>query len=290
MPTYTRTKVRATLSQDDYDDICNMYEAKIPAKDIVSKYGIHRTTLPKIYKRMRGISGSLLPQIRNPEYFRNIDSHEKAYFLGFITADGCIVDNSARDATDRLMINIHEKDRVIIDRLHAVLDMDHKVYEIPSKNQVALAVTHKGICDDLRQYGLDYRKSLTMPNIWPMIPEEFRDSFALGYNDGDGCILIKSYNYTTKGGVTRKYSFPGFSIAGTLDFLKGFADNFQVKDAKIRLKNSIHELAIDKRADFWKVYDRIYANADKTVHLERKRNVINRLNQDQTISSPVVAS
>lgn len=286
----TPAKVPIILSQDDYDDICNMYEAKIPARDIVAKYGIHRTTLPKIYKRMRGISGSLIPQMRNPDYFQVIDSHEKAYFLGFIAADGCIVDNSARNATDRLMINIHKKDRVVIERLHEVLALDHKVYEIPSKDQVALAVTHKGICDDLRQYGLDYRKSLMMPNIWPLIPGEFRDSFALGYIDGDGCILIKSYTYVAKKGDVRKYSFPGFSIAGTLEFLKGFADNFQVKDAKIRLKNSIHELAIDKRSDFWKVYDRIYANADKTVHLERKRNVINRLNQDQTISSPAIAT
>lgn len=283
---YTTENAGKTLSQDDRDEICRLYEAGTPAREIVAKYGIHRTTLPKIYKRTRGITRSLQPQVCNPRYFQTIDSHEKAYFVGFIAADGCIVDTH-EGRGDRFVMNIHEKDRVVVDRLKEVLQLEHPIYEIADKDQVTIAFTSQELCDDLRLYGMGYRKSLVLGNLFPLVPEEFRDSFALGYNDGDGCILVKKTLYTSSKGYHRTYENPAFSICGTREFLYGFAEHFDLASTVIVLRKSIYALDINRRDDFWKVYDRLYANADKTVHLARKRNVINRLEQVQTISSSV---
>lgn len=268
-----------TLNKDDCDDICNMYEAGIPACEIVEKYGIHRTTLPKIYKRHRGITRSLIPKVNHLRYFQSITSHEKAYFLGFIAADGCIVDNSARGGPDSFAINIHKKDRVILDKLKDVLEMEHGIYEISSKDQVAIRFTNQIFCDDLKQYGLNYRKSLTMPNILPLIPIEYRDSFILGYLDGDGWITIKRIKYKSPKGYEKIYSDPSMGFCGTKEFLQGIAEHLGITNPRISLKknNSIHALTICARNDFWRVYDRIYKNSNRTVHLERKKNVINQI-------------
>lgn len=283
----TTTNAGKQLRQDDCDEICRLYDAGVPTHEIVERFGVHRTTIPKLYKRTRGVTRSLQPQIGNPRYFQTIDTHEKAYFLGFIAADGCIVDHSNTGANDALAVNIKADDRIILDRLKEALQLEHDVYDVKGKTQVALRVTSQVICDDLRQYGLDYRKSLTMPNILPLIPEAFRDSFSLGYNDGDGCILIKETPYTSPKGHTKVYCNPAFTICGTREFLLGLAEHFSLVSTVLVSKRSIFTLDINRREDFWKVYSRMYANADQTVHLARKRNVINRLEQVQTISSSV---
>jgi hypothetical protein len=46
----------------------------------------------------------------NHSYFENIDSEDKAYFLGFIYADGSIVTNGR----NTLYIVIHTKDQHIL--------------------------------------------------------------------------------------------------------------------------------------------------------------------------------
>lgn len=168
--------------------------------------------------------------------------------------------------------------------MRVALQLEHPLYEIKAKNQVAIRVTCQELCDDLKQYGLGYRKSLTMGNIFPLIPEEFRDSFALGYNDGDGCIYIKTSKYfTKKRGVEKIYSYPAFGICGTKEFLLGFAEHFNLSNISIVNHRSIQGLHINSRDDFWKVYHRLYANAP--ICLARKRDVVNSFLQDQTISS-----
>lgn len=283
MNTLSTKNAGKSLTKEKCDEICKLYESGVPAREIVEKYGIHRTTLPKIYKRYRGITRSLIPQVLNPRYFQTIDTHTKAYFVGFIAADGCIVDHSNTGGNDALAINILEKDRIVLDTLKDELQLEHQIYDIANKGQVALRVTHQQLCDDLKQYGLGYRKSLTMPNIFPLIPEEFRDSFALGYMDGDGCIYAKKTRYKSIKGYTRVYEGPSFSICGTPEFLLGFANHFGLKRITMVKNKSIHNLHINRLEDFSKVYFRLYANSP--IWLERKKSVVYRFLQDQTISS-----
>lgn len=278
-------KHRPPLSQDDYNDICCMYEAKTPPGEICEKYGIHRSTLPKMYKRVRGITASLLPSRGNERYFQKLDSHEKAYFLGFIAADGCIVDNKNTHKSDTLAINIHEKDRAILDRFREAVGFEHAIHIISGKHQVGLKYNSQAMCDDLRQYGLGYRKSLTMPNILPLIPKRYRDAFVLGYNDGDGCILLKKTVYRSPKGYTKLYINPAFSICGTFDFLMGLAEHLQLKSIVITENKSIHVLSINRKDDFYSTYLRIYSNSADIPCLARKRDVIFSMKQVETISS-----
>lgn len=50
----------------------------------------------------------------NKDYFERIDSKDKAYFLGLLYADGCN-SISATQGQCTIVINLHEKDRSILD-------------------------------------------------------------------------------------------------------------------------------------------------------------------------------
>ena len=63
------------------------------------------------------------------------------------------------------------------------------------KNSAKLQYTDRHTYDNLIKYGVledKSHKDFHMPNI----PNEYINSFILGYFDGDGCITIKSTGYS----------------------------------------------------------------------------------------------
>lgn len=275
-------------------EIVKLYQEGISSNEIALRFGLNRTTIPKVIKRELGLE-SLHPFKGNQTYFKVIDTHLKAYFLGFITADGCIVDHSNTSKVDELAINIHEKDSQVLETLSRELGRETPIYKVPSKNQVALRLTSQTMCDDLKQYGLGYRKSLTLPNIFPLIPNEFHGSFTLGYFDGDGWITQHRTPYKGTGRVS-----PGATIGfcGTREFLHGIASAAELQQYSIRFKmgssegsiNGIFNLEFASKSELNRMYHFMYQ--DCPFYLLRKHdqflpyieNSVVVINQDQTIS------
>ncbi len=300
MTTNTRQKSirqnkRERLSEETKLLILSKYESGISAKDIAYELGLNDTTIPKIVKKLKGVK-SLIPYQGNTDYFDKIDSHQKAYYLGFIAADGCIVDNKNTSRVDTLSINIHEKDRFVLEKFSEDLQREAKLYLVPSKSQVSIRFQNQHICDALKSYGLGYRKSLTLPNIVQNIPKEYRCSFILGYFDGDGWASIYITKYKDK-----SYSCLNIGFCGTENFLKGIAEEIGLKTYSIRhspgtTKNStngIYNLTFASKLEVNKVYRYMYTG--RTIYFKRKHDKFIQfiipdedyqklLNQDQTIS------
>lgn len=57
----------------------------------------------------------------NLEYFKIIDSNNKAYLLGFIAADGALV-KGVNTSSTTLTLTIHRKDKIILDLLKRELN------------------------------------------------------------------------------------------------------------------------------------------------------------------------
>jgi len=62
----------------------------------------------------------------NKDYFEKIDSEEKAYWLGFIYADGYVVFNE-KTRSYELGIEIHKKDEYLLEMLNKSLGNSHKI-------------------------------------------------------------------------------------------------------------------------------------------------------------------
>lgn len=277
----------------DYDKILELAELGNSPYQIAKILNVNKISVNSMLNKQ---GKYFAPKHENIRLFNICDSHVKAYFLGFIAADGALVDNG--NSSIVLTITIHRKDVHLLERLKYEFQSNIKIQRITTKmshtdknkDHVRLAISNKGLTEDLYQYGITPRKSLTMPNIIPNIPKEFRKSFILGYFDGDGSVMYQTQPKIKK---NKTYLPHGLSIGirGTKEFLQGIVDELGINHYTIRY-DTTHYLFFSKKTEIVKFFD-CYKNVD--IFLPRKRDrFIERLShpswskfiQVQTISLP----
>jgi hypothetical protein len=121
------------------------------------------------------------------DYFKRVHTKEKAYWLGFLFADGFITRTSR--GTVQIGIKLAQKDEDTIDRFCECLGLDkgRKQYLTGEggKKQVRIIFACKKISNDLLKQGLTFRKSRIIE--YPHLPQRNLDlAFLLGFYDGDG--------------------------------------------------------------------------------------------------------
>lgn len=161
----------------------------------------------------------------NEHIFDCIDTEEKAYWLGFLFADGYIC-NVTEESKKRYLLEIS---LAICDVNHLykfATFLQHKNPHITISDtnyggkRCRFNVANKHLWETLKSYGCVPNKSLILkfPEITIFKSPELIRHFMRGYFDGDGCIS-RSINKTTV--VLR------MELIGTIDFLKQW-DTFAV--------------------------------------------------------------
>lgn len=126
------------------------------------------------------------PQL-NEEYFAHIDSTEKAYWLGFILADGniCHIDTYSV----RFTLSLATKDEAHLDAfIQAIGANPEKKRARRSHNstQAAVCISNRTFCEHLIRAGCVPRKSKVVR--FPTLPDSLAQALLLGYFDGDGTL------------------------------------------------------------------------------------------------------
>lgn len=141
----------------------------------------------------------------NENFFEVIDSEIKAYLLGFIFADGCVIERhrGGKDSHEYgLKVNVAEKDKNIIFLLQQFISPYTRVRIKKEsitergylrKPQYEISFYSKKLFTDLCNLGCYPRKTY-LENHIPDIPEGLKIHFIRGYFDGDGCAC----NYLKK--------------------------------------------------------------------------------------------
>ena len=135
----------------------------------------------------------------NEAFFSVIDTEEKAYILGFIAADGGITDNQTYG---RLSLGVHPRDRDILERILTCLQSDTAIRERTTSQwpRVDVQIYSRRLVQDLRQYGIVPRKSLTL--AYPALPKHLERHYIRGLWDGDGHISRHDFCLTGSQGTT----------------------------------------------------------------------------------------
>ena len=243
------------------EDIINSYNNGIGAYTLAKKYNVYEQRIYTFLKQNNiKIRGKKQLGI-NLNYFNNIDSNKKAYILGFIAADGSIVKTDSKIYSSyQLSISLNNKDISILEMIKEELEAESIIRDI-GRNQVRFITAKKEIIADLFKYGIEPKKSLTMKNIIPLIPKEFRYAYIRGYFDGDGSIFTA--NIGGKYPHQQKY----VSIRGTKEFLQGILDELSF-DCNISFSNGTHMLRFGNKKYIQEFKEYIYTNSE--FHLKRK--------------------
>jgi len=267
--------------------------------EIAEKLNLNKISVSSYTTQKLGLSFSRTYNIDKPDYFKVIDSHMKAYWLGFICADGYLVNNPSKV----IGIQITESDKCVLEAFKTAIGSDMPLRHIKkrklkvkdkiytSKPCSRLHIGNKQMFDDLVNLGLTENKSKTLSNILDNIDYQYRDAFIVGYSDGDGSVLLPSPNGKVKPSTGVLY--PSHSVhvnmRGTEDLLTGIHKHLELSNNITFHKT--HILHISSKKDIIR-YLSCYNNLN--FFLERKFNkLISRLNhhsfnkliQVQTISS-----
>jgi intein-encoded DNA endonuclease-like protein len=128
----------------------------------------------------------------NHSYFSLIDSEKKAYWLGFLFADGCV---RKTKSGSQLVLKLSIKDYDHLFKFKNDLCSEHKIVYSTSKtttkkgkdsfsNNCLIRISSNELVDDLINQGCHPKKTFTIDV--PKIDEKYYKDFIRGYYDGDG--------------------------------------------------------------------------------------------------------
>lgn len=220
--------------------------------------------------------------IFNEDYFEVIDTEEKAYWLGFIAADGYIHKNH-NEVNITLSIRDENHLKKFLKCLNHssvnVLTYRKQAYssEYKETEKVTLRLSSKKMNTDLRKFGLDNNKSSTLKPI--IISDELKHHMIRGFFDGNGGVC---YNKVTdKRGKTIKIKYiPRIIFSGTHDFLKFINESLPVQCKTILWdKRTKDSYVLDYRSitRYKQIQD--YLFKDASIWLDRKKEKFDLINK-----------
>lgn len=194
------------------------------------------------------------------EYFSTIDTKQKAYFIGFTVADGCLVTPGKglerlafmQKDTDQAVLHCLKEECGATTSVNLSQTFDKRTQKVYSR--AALFINAKGIFEVLGKYGIHPRKSFTADKFLHTIPEEFRAAALLGLWDGDGCWTKLSQSRRPNSGVRVSLRGTAPIIEETIEFL-GLTNFSITKDYEF-----VHRLNVWNQEEVLKVYNALYSD------------------------------
>lgn len=238
---------------------------KIGVAECAKMFGIHRTTLGQhILKRDPDYNSRRRYSI-DEHFFDNIDTEEKAYILGYFTADGCI-----KSKPGEIKIALSTKDIDILEKMRQAMKNEKPLRiatesdsAFRSENEIAeMVISCAKMYRALEDCGFSPQKT-HYEVFCNKVPKNLYHHYIRGIFDGDGW-----FSYTLKNG-TKEIGFGmGQSILDSIRdvFCRiGVSEKYTVLPYK-----SIFRYRITSTKDVKKIFDYLYKDA--TIFLKRKHD------------------
>lgn len=196
------------------------------------------------------------------DFFKVIDTPDKAYILGWIYSDGNVMKKG------KIRISIQEGDKHILEEIKNKMKYTGEImYKKPKnsrcKPQSLLNIDRVDMAYDLIKLGAVPNKSLilTFPTS-EQVPEHLLNHFIRGVFDGDGSISIKKNKYLSCA-ITSTFSFCN-SLSNYLSTIGINATNFYYR----KPTKPTGSLFFGRKEDVIKFLNWMYKDAD--IKLNRK--------------------
>ena len=232
-------------------EICNIFNIKAPEtiRRVLKKNGVK-------------VVGFRNKFPLNENYFENIDSNEKAYWLGMLYADGNI-----SNYDNEVALSLKDKEHVEKFK-EAIGAINHHIIHIVDNRWKSKCHIYKvyfkcsKLKQDLIKWGCIPNKSQQIVSI-PNIKQEYFSHFIRGYFDGDGSIHIGNKN---------NYRI---SFVGTYDFLKEIQHVLNVSTKIVQnggTNNKSFVFQVMGNQQIYHIMNYLYTDATYSTVLIRKYN------------------
>lgn len=246
--------------------------SKLPRSEI-AKYLNRTETSVKSKANKMGIKK--YPYICDYEYFKFIDTESKAYWLGFIYADGWISVNSNTNS-GQLGIQLQRSDVNHLKKFNIDINGNYPITYgekgcpisiNPEKlNPYCLIKIYSiNMVNDLINHGVNSNKSYSIN--FPTLPENLIRHFIRGFFDGDGCVRSRTRKISS--GKYKQYPVCDISCHEK-NFLDSIREHIYKKGihSYIYPDGSNYRLYLSGLSDNINFLDYIYK--DSIIYLDRK--------------------
>lgn len=241
-----------------------LYLAGATQRQIAAEFGVTQTTVGANLRRWKVVQRRTGPKrvnTLNEAYFQHIDTEEKAYWLGFLLADGCVRQNSGGSWICCLDLAVKDIDHV--KKFAKAIGANFQVKLGHKTRSAYLVVSSVEFCKHLVSHGCIPRK--TGVHDLPKISGDLYRHLFRGYIDGDGW-----FTQSTKknGAKTRQVG-----VTGSEKFVVKFQDwlvyELSLKKTKLFKRNAVVvEARYTGNRQVCKIAKLLYAGA--TIALSRK--------------------
>jgi hypothetical protein len=180
------------LSQEQEQDVCARYVRGERSGLLAAAHGVNGWTIRATLERHgvpRIAQGATWTRYADPfseDFFHCIDTPEKAYWLGFLHADGCI----SKTNQVRLSLSPPGDGPHVTCFLRSLgLRRGPSAHHYGRRSFFIGAVTSITMSADLRSLGV-----ITGGRRWPQIDHDLEGAFCLGLFDGDGSWMLTRRN------------------------------------------------------------------------------------------------
>ena len=246
-------------------------------KEIADKFNIYYRTFLNHYEKYYPNNTEFRKGAKyfNNTFFEKIDTEEKAYWLGFIFADGAVCKNNT------LEICLAIKDLEHLRKFKEAIESEHNIRKGISTTpngqryeRCSFAITNKKLADDLRKFGLHNKKTYDCSIPFDLIPEHLYHHFVRGLFDGDGSVFkLGTQKEKWKEERLGVVVLTTASIQMANDVINSLFDYGNICCTyTIDHRNvDLYDVKINKSREIQRFYNWLYNDA--TIYLERKYNI-----------------
>jgi len=238
-----------------------LYMTGLSITSVARELNIGRTSCwNALRRRSLARDNTSIPRLVDHTFFDTIDTEAKAYWLGFLTADGHVNDRSVR-------LQLANKDTAHIHLFAKALGSTHSISSSGGKSQIA--ISSRKLATSLQLLGFDTNKTETAHPV--TLAPQLERHYWRGLVDGDGSV---SWLTSTR---HRGGRMAWVRLVGTAKIVDGFTA-FVNKTINIYVKRQKHSSiwVVDYRCKSAKrVAKLLYASA--TIALPRKQGTARKM-------------
>ena len=257
------------FTKQEKEDITKNYLINYNIQELAKQYGVSPARIRTVLRQQNVQIISDRKELwkkrfpRDSDAFESIDTPAKAYWLGFLYADGSIDKD-----IEILRINLSTKDEAQLLKVKYFLKATNtqiKHNDKKEKDKVYpisyFSISDKKLCQDLVKKGCIPNKTYKL--LFPssdIVPTNLLHHFIRGFFDGDGSIYIDE-----------KRNRLCLNFTGTVEMLNGIKQFLHKENLQLENKDKFAVLHINGNKQVINILNLLYKDSFKEIELDRKK-------------------